>query len=460
MKFSCLIFFFVLLIPFYYSPKVNAIDENRWVVRYRRNLDAAQRRRIHEEQNLILRGEIDKLNIEILEKGKNSKFLLERMRKDPRIEYIEPDFIAYAFEVANDPALISNLQWGLFKINATANEESGWNLSRSSPFVKVAILDTGIDTDHEDLKGKVISSKNCTSSNTSDDRYGHGTHVAGIVGAATNNGIGVAGVGYKTSLINAKGLGDNGSGYYSWIASCIVWAADQGAKVINMSLGGSSSSKILEDAIDYAYDKGAVLVAAAGNSGQSSPSYPAAYPKVLAVGATDANDSKASFSNWGDWVDVAAPGVSIYSTMPNHANVIKLNNYGYLSGTSMSAPFVSGLAALLAPDNTNSRITDLIENYTDKIAGSGSYWKYGRINAYRSLLHNLSLNPSLPAIITPSPSLALTPTATPALTSTPIPPTATPTVTLAPKPTYTPTPTSSAKNPKNKLCLRFPKLCN
>lgn len=296
------------------------------------------------------------------------------------VEFAEPDYVAVASYVPNDPGYTN--QWALPKIQAP----EAWDLTKGSSTIRIAILDTGIDQDHEDLKAKIVANKNFTTSRTVDDRYGHGTHCAGIAAAITDNGKGVAGVGFNTSLMNGKVLGDNGSGQYSWIANGIIWAADNGAHVISMSLGGSSGSTTLQDAVAYAYNKGAVLVAAAGNDNTSSPSYPAYYEQCIAVAATDQNDAKASFSNYGSWVDIAAPGVSIYSTLPNHPNRIGTRNYGSLSGTSMATPHVAGVAALIKvryPSMSNADIAQKMISTADPTTGFSP--ALGRVNAYKSV---------------------------------------------------------------------------
>jgi thermitase len=295
-----------------------------------------------------------------------------------QVAYAEPDYLAEAINVPDDSDF--GMQWDLNKIEAP----QAWDVTTGSSDVHIAILDTGVDLDHADLANKIISSINFSGSTTVDDVYGHGTHVAGIAAAVTNNGTGVAGLGYNSTIMNVKVLGDSGSGYYSWIASGITWAADNGAQVINMSLGGPSSSLTLEEAINYAWSKGVVVVAAAGNSGMSSPFYPAYCNNCIAVAATDVNDALPSWSNYGDWVDVAAPGVSIYSTL-------KDGNYGYKSGTSMASPHATGLAALLfttvSDSNGNSRLNDEVRQRMEAtcdnigLTGIGS----GRINAAKAV---------------------------------------------------------------------------
>jgi thermitase len=301
---------------------------------------------------------------------------------NPKVAYAEPDFVAETVGSPDDPWFGN--QWGMTKIQAP----EAWDVTTGSGSINIAILDTGVDQDHPDLAAKLISNKNFTTSTTVDDIHGHGTHVAGIAAAMTNNGIGVAGLGYSSTIMNVKVLGDNGSGYYSWIAGGIAWAADNGAEIINMSLGGSSSSSALEDAINYAWGKGVVVVAAAGNNGNSMPFYPAYYTNCIAVAGTDSLDRLAGWSNYGDWVDVAAPGVNIVSTYLSATN----GGYNVMSGTSMASPHVAGLAALVlsvaSDTNGNGRLNDevraCIEANCDDIgiSGIGS----GRINAFEAVV--------------------------------------------------------------------------
>jgi len=339
---------------------------------------------------------------------------------DPVTEFAEPDGVAEAFVVPNDPYFGS--QWGPQKVEAPA----AWDTTTGSNTVRIAVLDTGISQSHPDLAGKVVAAQNFTDSPTAEDLHGHGTHVAGTAAAVTNNAVGVAGMDWNARLMNGKVLGDNGSGYYSWVASGITWAADNGAKVINMSLGGPSGSSTLQLAVDYAWSRGVVLACAAGNSGTTSPSYPAYYTNCIAVGATTQSDSRASFSNYGTWVDVGAPGVSILSTVPG-------GGYQSWSGTSMASPHVAGLAALVwTRQASNSAVRACIENNTDPVTGSP--FARGRINARRAV-ECTGAGP------TPTPSPTPTATPTPRWTPRPTPtpsPTPTPTPTPAPSPTPSP----------------------
>lgn len=352
---------------------------------------------------------------------------LQSLQVNPDVEYAEPDFIADKLLIPNDPQFAN--QWGLAKISA----EFAWNTQQGSGSVDIAILDSGIELSHPDISQNVAQRVNFTTSGIQ-DVDGHGTHVAGIAGAVTNNALGVSGVMINSRLLSVKVLADNGSGYYSWIINGITWAADNGAEVINLSLGGSSSSLALQDAVNYAWNKGAIIVAAAGNSGNTRALYPAYYSQVIAVGATTASDVKASYSNYGSWVDVAAPGSSILSTYHG--------GYAYLTGTSMATPFVSGVAALIKsqhPQWSNAAIRNKLEASTDTISGTGTYWQYGRVNACRAV-DCTTIAP------TPTPTTFNTPTPIPSTTPTPTPiQTPTPTQTLIITPTSTPTPTPSNK---------------
>lgn len=328
--------------------------------------------------------------------------LLKALSRNPLVEYVEEDSVATAFFLPTDTFF--ERQWGLENtgqviqgvagaVDADIDGPTAWDATYGN--VKVAILDTGVDQDHEDLSVKLGLQKNFTSSITVDDLYGHGTHVAGIAAAVTDNGMGVAGGCPGCVLMNGKVLDDRGSGYYSWIVNGIIWAADNGAKVINLSLGGPVKSSTLERAVNYAWKKGVVVVAAAGNSANPSKTYPAAYTNVIAVAATNNQDKKASFSSYGiKWVDVAAPGENIFSTFPNHSFVIQTSygrsqNYDFASGTSMATPMTSAVAALIwsSPSygTSASKVRSRLESTCEKISGTGTYWSAGRVNAAKAL---------------------------------------------------------------------------
>ena len=219
--------------------------------------------------------------------------------------------------------------------------------------------------------------------------------------------------------MNVKVLGDNGYGAYSWIADGIIWAANNGADVINLSLGGSRRSNTLKSAVNYAWREGVVIVAAAGNDANPSKTYPAYYTNCIAVAATNNNDVRASFSSYGSWVDVAAPGENIYSTFPNHDFYLQTvygrsQNYDFGSGTSMSTPYVAGIAALVWTTGCGTSaqsVRDQIERTADPVSGTGSYWTWGRVNAHSAVGEDCSgVTPTLTPTPTPDPSPEPTPT--------------------------------------------------
>lgn len=260
--------------------------------------------------------------------------LLAEIRALPGVLHAEPNYVFRSTQTT-DPLMAQ--QWGLGKIRVPQVWNSVLGLG-----VIVAVVDTGIDTGHPEFSGRIAGGSNFTGGSSGDfqDRNGHGTHVAGIVGAAWGNGQGGAGVAPNVQLLAVKVLNDQGAGTTDTVMAGIQYAVDQGARVINLSLGGTGQSTLLANAIRQAVQRGALVVGAAGNSGSTTESYPGAQPEVLCVGATQSNDARASFSNHGPWVDVAAPGTSIWSTLPS-------GQYGQLQGTSMATPFVAGQAALV-----------------------------------------------------------------------------------------------------------------
>jgi thermitase len=358
---------------------VSDFSSQQILVKFKSDVTLPEAAQIHRQLGGQVKQTIPGIGVQVVAVPKGQEMAKAKAYSaNVRVAYAEPDFAVEALGSPDDQGFGN--QWGMVKIQAP----QAWDVTTGSPGISIAILDTGVDLDHPDLASKITSNINFGSSNTTDDVYGHGTHVAGIAAAMTNNGIGVAGLGYSSTIMNVKVLDDNGSGTYSGVASGIIWAVDNGAEVINMSLGGSSPSSTLEDAVNYAWSKGVVVVASAGNSGSTAPSYPAYYSNCIAVAAVDANDALASWSNYGNWVDVAAPGLGIYSTLKN-------NSYGYMSGTSMASPYVAGLAALVfttvsdpnGNHNLNYEVRSRIEAACDDInvSGIGS----GRINAYRAV---------------------------------------------------------------------------
>lgn len=328
-------------------------------------------------------------------KGMEAKQLMDYF-KAWGVEYAEPHFLyltndgstnlaqnaanAQTLQTPND-ALYSRYQWNLPIIETL----QGWGVGKGSTDVKVAVIDTGVDLNHPDLKGHLEEGTNIvTHGNTPpEDDVGHGTHVAGVISALVNNNEGVAGMTWFNPVIPVKVLDSSGSGSTYAVAQGVIWAADHGAKVINMSLGNYADAQFLHDAIKYAFDKDVVIIAASGNDNTERPGYPAAYPEVFAVAATDSRKAKASFSNYGDYIDVAAPGVSIPSTYLQ-------KQYAALSGTSMATPHVSALAALIRsvnPTLKNTEVMEIMRSSAEDIgpAGKDKYFGYGQIDVVKAL---------------------------------------------------------------------------
>lgn len=294
--------------------------------------------------------------------------LIQYFNQNDQVMFAEPHYIFLQNEV-ND-TLYQNYQWNLPAIGT----EKGWSVTRGSKDVKIAVVDTGADLNHPDLSGRLAKGYNVLAKNSHpDDDNGHGTHVAGIIAAVTNNGEGVAGITWFNPIMPVKVMNAEGIGGSLDVAEGIRWAADHGADVINLSLGNYQSSLVLEDAIRYALDKDIVVVAAAGNDNTNQPSFPAALPGVISVAAVDWKGKRAPFSNYGDHIDIAAPGVYIPSTFTD-------GQYASLTGTSMAAPHVSALAGLIRsvnPDLTNTEVVEIITQTTQKVGLDGLSIYYG-----------------------------------------------------------------------------------
>ncbi|WP_128567075.1 S8 family peptidase [Methanocella paludicola] len=315
--------------------------------------------------------------------GAESKVKFIEIDQEVHILKVDPSKVKpTATPTATPTPALQVTPWGIQAVNAD-------DVSIDGSGVKVAVVDTGIDYTHPDLAGKVIGGCSFVRYTKSyKDDNGHGTHVAGTI-AAVNNNIGVVGVAPGASLLAVKVLDRSGSGYLSNVISGIQWSVTNGAQVISMSLGSSSDSQALHDAVDAANAGSVVVVVAAGNDG-GAVSYPAAYDSVIAVSAVDESLTKASWSNFGTEVDLAAPGVNVYSTYKG--------SYAYLSGTSMACPHVSGVVALVLttapgkydktgdgwdPGEVKQKLYDTARDLGS--TGKDNYYGYGLVDALKAV---------------------------------------------------------------------------
>jgi thermitase len=367
------------------------------LVGFKKGASDKDKSEVHQRRGASAKKKIADLDIELVSapRGKEKDQAAE-YRKEPKVAFAEVNGRYYAQAKPGTPSapapagpndpLVSQ-QWGFNNSrDADIDAFEAWAGVPTSGAPVIAILDTGTTKSHPDLGGKVARQEDFTDTGIG-DVYGHGTHVAGTAGAATNNGTGGAGTCPECPIWDFKVLDNSGSGDWFTIATGITRAADEGAKVINMSFGAYALSETVENAVNYAWGKQVVLVAAAGNDGQNWGFYPAAYTNVIAVAATTDRDARASFSNWGgNWVDVAAPGASILST-------VKSGSYESWNGTSMASPHVAGIAGLVLSRSTdcatNACVRGRIENRADPIGRTGSnfrdLWAHGRVNACQAV---------------------------------------------------------------------------
>lgn len=310
------------------------------------------------------------------------------LSRRPEFDAVEPNYIAEGSYTPSDERYPS--QWHLPGISAP----QGWDISTGSDMVPIAVIDSGVDPNHPDLSVKLLPGYNFVQENADTrDVLGHGTMVAGTAAALGDNLTGVAGVAWQNPVMPLVVLNSSNWATYYDIARAIIYAADNGVRVINISIGGSSSSTTLQNAVDYAWNKGAVIFAAAHNYATDTPYYPAACDHVVAVSATTSNDTRAGFSNYGDWIDLSAPGSSILTT-------VRGGGYGSASGTSFASPLAAGLAALILSANTtlsNAQVVETLEQHADDLGEPGfdPDFGWGRINAYESLVAAADIPPQL-----------------------------------------------------------------
>jgi subtilisin family serine protease len=390
---------------------------------------------------------LDNIYLLYVPKGSSILSIVSEYASCPDVVYVEPNGVARSCGIPDD-AHFSN-QWSLqntgqviwiqkqfgkitLKFHSSGTRDAdidapeAWDIETGNPNVVIAILDTGVDYTHPDLAANIWNNTDENPGNGIDDDangfiddvmgwdfayhdnnpkdgLGHGTACAGIAGAVSNNGIGIAGVCWNCKIMPVQVMNKTGSGYWTDMANGITYAADNGADVISMSFGSfgnESVPNILRDAVNYAYDKGVFLCASAGNHNEPTKLYPAAYENVTAVAMTDLHDKRSHFltfgSNYGEWVDIAAPGSLIYSTSPTYyISPFVRPNYDSWSGTSFATPMVAGVAALLLskdPTLTPDKVKALLCKNVDPYH-SNKYIGTGRLNAYKALADLSSSTP-------------------------------------------------------------------
>ncbi|MEJ6951093.1 S8 family peptidase [Natronospora cellulosivora (SeqCode)] len=389
------------------------------IVKYNPMISAQSVEDFEKENNLISISSLttDEANIVKYKtpEGKEVEELIAYYNEKDNIAWAEPNYIYYPTAIPSDQ-YYNFYQWDMVNMNM----EAAWDISKGDSSVVVAVIDTGIIPDHPDLRANLLQGANFvggerrhpirsyspsnndpTDTTTRAEGGSHGTHVSGIIGAVTDNNIGVAGVSWDVSILPIRALRNSGGS--SWdIAEAIYYAIDQGANVINMSFGGNGRSTHQHEAIREAVSRGVTVVAATGNE-NSTVYYPAAFPETIAVGSVGRNNTRAGYSNYGPEVDVVAPGgnfgESIFSTWGYYDNGRTVSNYNGMIGTSMAAPHVSGVAALLYangvrnPEEIRERLTSTARDLGS--AGRNNEYGYGLVDAYGALLNRKIANPKV-----------------------------------------------------------------
>ncbi len=352
---------------------------DRIVVQHRLGADRTAAQRMFLAHGARVARHDASLNVSVLrvDPARRDRILAE-LEASGQFNFVEPDYAAHGMLVPNDPNYSS--QWHLLAIQAP----SAWNITTGSTGVPIAMIDSGVDSTHPDLASKIAAGWSfLTGTADTHDVLGHGTITTGAAAAIGNNSTGVAGIAWNNPIMPLVVLNASDYASYSNIASAITYAADHGARIVNISIGGTSPSSVMQSAVNYAWSKGTVIFAASGNGG-GALYYPAACQNVVSVGATDSTDTIASFSSYGSGLGLVAPGVNIFSTTNG-------GGYGSFSGTSVSSPVAAGVAALVlsyAPSLSASALVSALEMNADDLGAPGYDVTYGwgRVNAYKALI--------------------------------------------------------------------------
>lgn len=369
------------------------------LVKFKDKVTNDEKDKIHQKTGGKVKEEIKQIGVQIVEipkgKGVTPEAFVETYKGNFKneIDYAEPDYYV-------EPALVPDdqyYQWGWQGPLQRMGSEAAWDITTGSPSVSIAILDSGLDMNHCDVQGRYVEGYDFYHNDaTVDDENGHGTSVFGVMGATTNNGLLIAAVSWHNPVLVVKIAGYDGTTTFGLIAKGIIYAADRGAKAISISFAGPSYPASVATAVDYAWNKGAVTVAAAGNESTDTPQYPAAIPRVVAVGAVTGSDVLWYGSNYGSWIDVVAPYVSD-TTCPGAGCrgdcLCAINDCcaDLWGGTSISTPFVTGLFGLVFSANpglTPQQAVDIVSQTATDLgdAGFDDYYGWGKINLYQAVL--------------------------------------------------------------------------
>lgn len=346
-----------------------------WIIKFKDSITNSQKDAILQKYQLKELSTITNGNITLVSLQNKNNLVDQLSNLDP-IEFVEPNYKVTTSYTPSDHSYTR--QWYASKVNMP----KAWNYTKGDSDIKVAVIDAGLQTTHPDLRGKLIKPYNAVTGRTSLPSSVHGTHVVGIIGAASNK-IGITGIAPNVKIIPVNVFEGEAADIYT-VADGIDYAVSAGADIINLSLTTEDYTDILDYSIQSAVKKGVVVVAAVGNDRTSRPQYPAAYKNVIAVSATTKLDQRASFSNYGSYIHLSAPGVGIFSTAPGSTYISE-------SGTSMAAPIVSGISALILSKNpflSPSEVTDILQKSSVDLGTKGwdKYYGYGRVDAYKALV--------------------------------------------------------------------------